>query len=256
MLRLIAAISILPVILTGCGSSGNAGLEPRGKLYRGVDVVEFLDDTSPPEIEPEYLIGVGDRLDIVFFVHRELTAQSLPVRTDGRITLPYVGDIAAAGFTPMELDSMLTVRFSEVLRDPNLSVIVRETAKKLVYVLGQVERPGGFPIDNRVSVLGAIALAGGFASGAKSDHVLVIRRNGHDKIVGAEINVASVTSGYNVANDIWLKNYDIVFVPKTRLRSVADFVEILNDIVYPIVDTGYRAWLLSEQVDVLFLQSN
>ncbi len=72
--------------------------------------------------------------------------------------------------------------------------------------------------------------------GAKTTHVLVIRRKGPEKIVGIEVNVASITSGYNVQSDIWLRNYDIVYVPKTRLQSAGEFIAIINDILYPPVD--------------------
>lgn len=256
MRRIASILVVCGLFLSSCGAP-KSGLEERGELYRGGDVMEFLDATAPPGVEEEYLIGVGDRLDVVFFVHKELSTPGLLVRTDGRITMPYVGDVRAAGLTPMQLDSTLSSLYSEVLRDPNLSVIVKEPAEKLVYVLGQVKRAGGFKFETRVSVLGAVALAGGLDEGAKTSHVLVIRRDGADRIVGAEINIAAATSGYNVANDIWLKNYDIVFVPKTRLKSAAEFVQLMNEILFPPVDIALRGWqvqVLRQQLE--FLQSN
>jgi len=233
---------LLALLLAGCGSPNHANMQPSANVYRGDDVVRFLNSTSPPAVEREYLIGVGDRLDIKFFVHKELSAERILVRSDGRITLQYVGDVPAAGLTPMQLDSALTTRFAEVLRDPNLSVIVAEPAEKLVYVLGEVKAPGGFDFDTRVSLLGAVAMAGGLLNGAKSNHVLVIRRDGPDKVVGAEIDLASAAKGERIGNDIWLRNYDIVFVPKTRLKSTADFVSILYDVVYKPLDIGVRGW--------------
>ncbi len=253
MTRRLAIILVLAVLSIGCAAR-NVGLEPRGKLYTSDDVKGFLESTAPLEAEEEYIIGIGDRLDVIFFVHKELSTLGLLVRSDGRITLPYVGDVRASGMTPMRLDSTLTVGFSEVLRDPNLSVIVREPAEKLVYVLGQVERPGGFKFQTRVSVLGSIALAGGLSRGAKTTHVVVIRRDGPEKIVGVEINMAMVTSGNNVANDIWLKNYDIVYVPKTRLQSAGEFVEIVYDILFPPLDLALRGWtvqVLWQQLDYI-----
>jgi polysaccharide export outer membrane protein len=246
MMRFLAAMMALAVLSAGC-SAGNAGREAPGKLYAQSELDSFVADTNPPESERDYVIGVGDRLDIVFFVHKELSTVDLLVRSDGRITLPYVGDVRAAGSTPMQLDSTLTYRFSEVLREPNLSVILRAPAEKLVYVLGQVKEPGGFPYTDRVSLMHALALAGGFDRGSKNSHILVIRRKGPEKIVGIEVNVAAITNGGHLENDIWLKNYDIVYVPKTRLQSASDFIAIINDILFPPVDILLRGW----QIEVL-----
>ena len=251
--RLLSIIAALVVLCAGC-SSNNAGREKPGELYARSDLAAFVEDTDPLESERDYVIGIGDRLDVVFFVHKELTTVDLLVRSDGRITLPYVGDVDAAGVTPMQLDSTLTYRFSEVLREPNLSVILKAPAEKLVYVLGQVKAPGGFPYDTKLSVVQALALAGGMERGAKTSHVLVIRRKGPEKIVGIEVNVASITSGYNVQSDIWLRNYDILYVPKTRLQSAGEFIAIINDILFPPVDLLVRGWqiqVMKQQLDVI-----
>lgn len=251
--RLFAIILFLAALSAGC-SSNNAGREKPGELYEQDQLGQFVEDTDPLESQEDYVIGIGDRLDVVFFVHKELTTIDLLVRSDGRVTLPYVGDVDAAGVTPMQLDSTLSYRFSEVLREPNLSVIVRAPADKLVYVLGQVKAPGGFPYDTKLSVVQAIALAGGIERGAKTSHVLVIRRKGPEKIVGIEVNVASITSGYNVQSDIWLRNYDILYVPKTRLQSAGEFIAIINDILYPPVDLLVRGWqiqVMKQQLDII-----
>ncbi len=241
MNRWLALALSLVVLSQGC-SSQNAGLEPRGEFYKKTELAEFVKDTTPPETENDYIIGVGDRLDVVFFIHRDLTTKNLLVRSDGRITLPYVGDVMAEGHTPMELDSTLSARFSEVLRDPNLSVIVGEPAEKMVYVLGQVKNSGGFEYETSLSLVQAVAKAGGFVRGAKQQHVLVIRREGLNRVVGAEISVKEITSGYNVQRDIWLRNYDIVYVPKTRLESAAELMQTVGDILGPPVDIIWRGW--------------
>jgi polysaccharide export outer membrane protein len=253
VVRLSAIVFFLAALSAGC-SSNNAGREKPGELYGQDQLGAFVEDTDPLVSQEDYVIGIGDRLDVVFFVHKELTTVDLLVRSDGRITLPYVGDVDAAGVTPMQLDSTLSYRFSEVLREPNLSVILREPAEKLVYVLGQVKTPGGFPYQTKLSVVQALALAGGMDRGAKTTHVLVIRRKGPEKVVGIEVNVASITSGYNVQSDIWLRNYDILYVPKTRLQSAGEFIAIINDILFPPVDLVLRGWqieVLRQQLEVI-----
>lgn len=253
MTRSLSFILVLAVISLGCASHKPA-MGPRGDVYERDQVSEFLRDTATPDSGNAYIIGIGDRLDVVFFVHKELSTIELLVRSDGCITLPYVGDVVAVGVTPMRLDSTLTTKFSEVLRDPNLSVIVREPADKLIYVLGQVKRPGAYPYETKMSLLQALALGAGFERGAKVSHVLVIRREGLQKIVGVEVDVAAMFAGHNLEQDFWLKNYDIVYVPKTRLESAAEFMQIIYDILYPPVDLLMRGWtaqVMWEQIDYL-----
>ncbi len=243
------------VLIAVCGcfaacSSGRSQVDARPGVYPEQQLGEFLKDTAPSQ-DNEYLIGIGDRLHIVFFFHENLSRKPLLVRSDGRITLPYVGDVMAAGRTPMQLDTLLTIKFSEILKDPNLSVIVDETAESTVYVLGEVKLPGGYPHSQAITLVHALALAGGFGKGAKSNHVLVIRRQGASRIVGVEVNVKAIMNGEQMQNDFFLRNHDIVFVPKTRIQSVADFVGAVDAIVSPPVNLFLRGW----QIEVLRQQT-
>jgi polysaccharide export outer membrane protein len=251
--RIFFAVVAALVLGLGC-SSNKEGLEPRGDFYKEDQLGDFLADTAPPQQDNEYIIAVGDKLDVVFFIHRELTTTNLLVRTDGRITLPYVGDVMAAGYTPMQLDSTLTAEFSEVLREPNLSVIVKQPAEKIVYVLGQVVRGGGYDFQTNISLVQAVARAGGLERGAKADHIVVIRREGLDRVVGIEVSLNKITSGYNVGGDFWLRNYDIVYVPKTPLQSTADLMTTVDEILRPPVDIIFRGWqikVLQDQYEFL-----
>jgi len=241
MSRIFFIVICALVVSLGCASDKDTRT-PRGDFYKEKELGEFLTDTASPQQQNEYIIAIGDKLDVVFFIHRELTTNNLLVRSDGRVTLPYVGDVMAAGYTPMQLDSTLTAEFSEVLREPNLSVIIRDPAEKIVYVLGQVIHGGGFEYETSISLIQAVARAGGYDRGAKSNHVVVIRREGLDKVVGIEVNLDAITSGYNVGSDFWLRNYDIVFVPKTRLESAADLMQTVDEIIRPPVDIIFRGW--------------
>jgi len=224
-----------------------------GQVFDQREVSEFVSTTQAPQgILPEYYIGVGDHLDVVFFFHEDLTTQNLLVRTDGRITLPYVGDIMAAGNTPMGLDSLLTQQFSEILRDPNLSVIVREVPDQMVYVLGEVPHGGGFDFDRHITLVQALARAGGLDNGAKTNSVLVIRREGLNKIVGVQVDVKAILNGETISDDFMLRNYDIIYVPKTRLKSAAEFMTLVYDVIEPGANLLLRGWTLSlvqQQVD-------
>lgn len=236
--------TIFLLMCLGCAGGGGAPQVERGPISTWSNeekLEEFTKETQPGELIDEYIIGVGDILDVVFFFHDDLTTQDLEVRRDGRITLPYVGDVMAAGRTPMQLDSTLTASFSEILRDPNLSVIVRSTPDKHVYVVGHVPRPGGYPFDYNISLIEALSLGGGLIPGSKSDQVLVIRRQGLDEITAVEVNVKSILDGGAVEQDFLLRDHDIVYIPKTRIHKVGDFVQELHRISGPPVDALLRA---------------
>jgi polysaccharide export outer membrane protein len=125
------------------------------------------------ESEP-YRIGREDVLDVAVWRDPDLS-RSIPVRPDGLISLPIVGEVQAAGKTPSELESSIRNRLEPYLKDPKVTVIVREANSSRVFVTGQVQRPGAYPIKGRVSVVQAIALAGGFAEFANSNALVVIR---------------------------------------------------------------------------------
>ena len=243
-----------------CGSSqpppsdgdADAAAKPSKSLYKRQELGEFLQDTDPNRNTNQYLIGVGDRLDVVFFYHDELTTLDLLVRPDGRITLPYVGDIMAAGHSPMNLDSTLTGHFEEILRDPNLSIIVRSTSLPRVYVLGEVEQPGHFDIPVDITVLQAISRAGGHTAGAKLGSVLVIRRERVDRVVAVVVDVGAIMAGAAIQNDFQLSNNDVVYVPKTRIRATADFMQELDDIVRPPLEWIVRGLQISVLRDEFF----
>jgi len=251
MLRVLIAPGLV-IGLSAC-SSNRRPVGAGGGVYPPEQLGQFLRDTAPPRQANDYIIAVGDRLDVAFFFDRDMNQERLLVRSDGRITLPYTGDVMAAGRTPMQLDTLLTNRFAEILKDPNLSVIVVETARTMVYVLGEVRNPGGYPFRRSVSLVQALALAGGLSNGAKSNHVLVIRRKGLQGIVGVEVNAKAIIQGEQVQNDFLLRDFDIVYVPKTRIQSIADFAQTLDQIVSPPTDLFLQGWqvqVLREQLEL------
>ncbi len=132
--------------------------------------------TAPAASEPEpYRIGREDVLDVSVWRDPELS-RVMPVRPDGFISLPIVGDVAAAGKTPSELASEIRQKLQPIVQEPRVTVLVREVNSARVYVTGEVAHPGAYPLRGRVSVLQAIALAGGFTDFANRDGILVVRK--------------------------------------------------------------------------------
>jgi polysaccharide biosynthesis/export protein len=124
-----------------------------------------------------YQIGPEDVLDISVWKAVELS-RTVPVRPDGKISLPLVNDIQAAGLTPTNLRDQITTRLSEYLPSPEVSVMVREVHSRKVSVVGAVKTPGRFELKSPMTVLELIALAQGFTDFASRDRIVVLRQNG------------------------------------------------------------------------------
>lgn len=240
----LSVIALLSMALTGCSSQKLTvdSSFPTSQYFQRDELREFFQASGPSILPEEYVIGVGDHLDILFPLHRDLTAQDLVVRRDGRVSLPYLGDVMAAGLTPMGLDSVLTDMYSGILKQPEISVVVRETPERMVYVMGQVRYQGGVKTNMDISLTQAIALAGGFAPGAKETNVVVIRRVGAKRIIAVEVDVEKILQGKALENDFLLKDYDIVYVPKTRLKSAADVASNLNELLNLPFNLISRGW--------------
>jgi polysaccharide export outer membrane protein len=240
-------VVLVALMAAGC-SSGIRGADRSEGWYDRKSLDAFVTDTQtppPPVIDPDYVIGVGDLLEVVFPYHTNLTQRDIVVRRDGRISLPYVGDQMAAGITPMDLDSLLTVRFAEILRDPNLSVIVEKSAPLKVYVLGEVKNPGRVDFDDELTMMQSIAAAGGFQKGALSAHAILIRRQSVSKIVGVEVDLKAVMQGARLSNDLRLRNYDIVFIPQHPIFTAADFMQAIGDIITVPLDAVFKGWQIA-----------
>ena len=135
--------------------------------------------TNRPPAAPvrEYTIGVDDVLEISVW-ENPLVSRVVPVRPDGRISLPLLNDIEAAGLTPMALQKTLTSALEPYIKSPLVSIIVREVHSFKVSVVGRVKTPGRYELTSPVTVLEMIAIAGGLGDYAEKDGIVVFRREG------------------------------------------------------------------------------
>jgi polysaccharide biosynthesis/export protein len=124
----------------------------------------------------EYRLAIGDKLRIEVYKDPQIS-QSLEIRPDGRITLPLIGDVPAAGATPRELTTTLTDRLREYMTNPVVTVIVSEATPPMIYVMGEVNSPGGQTVRGPVTVLQALAMAGGFREFANTRRIRILRKN-------------------------------------------------------------------------------
>ncbi len=171
------------------------------------NVSPMADD--PPE-KGEYRIGKEDVLDVVVFREPELS-RVVPVRPDGRISLPLAGEVEAAGKTASELGQGLTKMLAPYVHDATVSVLVREVNASKVFVLGEVIHPGGFPLRGPMSVMQAIAVAGGRTPYA-GDKVVWLRQKADGTTNRATLSFDDMVKG-EVRGAIWLRGGDVLYVP-------------------------------------------
>ncbi len=164
-----------------------------------------------PALPTDYVIGAEDVLSIVFWREQEMSTDVV-VRPDGKISLPLVKDVQAAGYTPEELTRVLVDAASKYVSQPNATVIVKAINSRKVFIVGQVAKPGGFPLPGNMTVLELIALAGDVLEFAKSKNVVVVRRE-HGSEQRFNFNYKDVIKGRNVEQNILLKSGDTVIVP-------------------------------------------
>jgi polysaccharide export outer membrane protein len=157
----------------------------------------------------EYRLGGGDKLRIEIYKDPQLS-QSLQVRPDGKITLPLVGDVEAAGRTPLELRDVIATSLKEYITNPTVTVIVVEATAAMAYVTGEVNHPGAVNLQAPLTVLQALALAGGLKEFADAKNIRILRR--------APTGVQTITFNYKDAvksarAPVYLRPGDTVVVP-------------------------------------------
>ncbi|MBC7952488.1 MAG: polysaccharide biosynthesis/export family protein [Rhodospirillaceae bacterium] len=179
---------------------------------------------APSSTSSGYIIEPGDALDVRFFYNPELNEEVM-VRPDGNISLPLVGEMRAAGRSPTQLEGLLRDSYSRELRQAAITVIVKGFAGQRVYVDGEVGEPQMVNIAGNLSAMQAVASAGGFKPSARKGEVLVIRRAGTPKPVVIPVDLDAAISGTDTSQDILLQPYDVVFVPKTAIAEVNQFVD-------------------------------
>lgn len=160
----------------------------------------------------QYVIGLGDILEVHVWKEPELSRTALPVRMDGRVALPLLGDVVAAGKTPTELALFIQQRLKEFIGEPAVSVLLSENRSRRYYVIGQVEKGGEFLIDFPISVLQAIARCGGFREWAKTSEIVVIRReSGREKKLLFDFD--AVRKGSDPGKNLLVAPGDTIIIP-------------------------------------------
>lgn len=159
-----------------------------------------------------YRIGVDDVLNISVWHEPDLT-RTVPVRPDGKISLPLVGDVMAAGKTAVTLQGELKLALSKYVKDPELTVAVAEIRSRRINVIGEVNRPGAYPLTQSMGVLDALAQAGGLRDFAKKKDIYVLRELPDGERQRLPYSYENVLKAKHGAQDITLEPHDTVVVP-------------------------------------------
>jgi len=173
-------------------------------------------DAPPQRVSPvkpdSYVIGAEDVLAINVWKEQELS-KSVPVRPDGMISLPLLGDVKATGLTPLQLQDVLTTELKKYISDPQVTVIVNQVNSLTFNVVGEVLKPGYYPLTRRMTILDAIAMSGGFRDFAKTKKIYVLRTDADGKQLRLPFNYKNVIKGKTSSQNIELQPRDTLVVP-------------------------------------------
>lgn len=165
----------------------------------------------PATTDPDYVIGPQDVLAINVWKEPEVSG-AVPVRPDGKISVPLLDDVQAAGFTPMQLAALLSERLNQYITEPRVTVTVTGINSKRVYLMGEVGRVGALPMLPNMTVLQALAAGGGFSEFANLKKIYILRIE-KGKQIRIPFNYKQVIKGEAPEQNILLKPGDTIVVP-------------------------------------------
>jgi polysaccharide export outer membrane protein len=161
--------------------------------------------------DPNYIIGPEDELIVNVWREGDLS-RSVPVRPDGKISLPLLNDVQASGLTPMQLGSEITIRLKKFIADPQVTIILSRVNSQRIYIVGEVGHAGAFSLVPNMTVLEALSSAGGCSPFAKQNKIYILRlENGQE--IRRPFNFKEVLGGRRMEQNILLKPGDTIVVP-------------------------------------------
>jgi protein involved in polysaccharide export with SLBB domain len=217
---LLALVAAALSCLSGCAGSGGDAV---------VDVDDYVRTTGGSDA---YLLRVGDELEISFPAAPRL-AYKTPVSPAGTVSVPSGGEVMVVGKTIDEARAAIEERMASLLLDPGALVTLSELGEQAVYVLGEVNKPGAVRTTGSISVAMALAEAGGLLSTGKPSSVMVVRTTGVEEAVAIKVDVSKVLTGRDLSNDLPLVANDVVYVPKSVIGQVDEFVDLFFNRIAP-----------------------
>jgi polysaccharide export outer membrane protein len=166
---------------------------------------------TDPAVPPGYVIGTDDVLSIVYWKDKDMSADA-QVRPDGRIALPLINEVHAAGLTPEQLREKLTEESKKYMEDANITVVVRQINSRKAFITGEVNKPGPYPLTAATTVMQLISMAGGLREYANGKKIIIMRTE-NGRSISLPFNYRDVTAGKRLEQNVELKPGDTVVVP-------------------------------------------
>jgi polysaccharide export outer membrane protein len=180
---------------------------------------------APPQ-QGRYQLRNGDTLDLTFVYVPEFN-QSVTIQPDGYVTLKGVGEVRAGGLTLPELKKSVEAKYTGILREPDVSIEIKDFEKPFFLAQGEVLKPGKYELRSDIKLSEAVAIAGGMSSSAKHSQVLLFRRGKGDQVDVKEIDLKRVLSGKDLERDVRIQAGDMIFVPKSRISKVKEYATMV-----------------------------
>lgn len=234
-------LSILPLLISlliGCASTD---IKTKEEKTNAAEHHENDEKINKVRIS-EFILGVGDTIEISVYRQEDLQ-KTVKIDKSGRIMLPLIGDVQAAGVGIFKLRDEIKEKLSKYLIDPQVLVAISTVQSQKIMVLGEVNNPGVFTLDTDIGILEAISKAGGMTKDAKMANVLIIRR-GQGRPEVTSLNLKKVFNGGDISQNLILQNGDIIYLPRVTIANVSRFFSHLSDILSPFVmfETGAVLW--------------
>jgi len=229
--RSLLYLLLMFVVLIGCAST-----EP------------LPDNAKPEEFKKEdfrvseFVIGVGDTVEFAVYRQDGLT-KSVKIDSSGKVMFPLIGDVQVAGKSAFKLRDELKERFSVYLVNPQVTVTVTAISSKKFIVLGEVTTPGLYTLDADLTIIEAIAKAGGMTHHAQENKIIVIRR-GKEKPELLSFSFGNIRKKGDFTGDVRMQSGDIVYVSTKAIADMARFMTYIGQIIQPIVsiESGTVLW--------------
>jgi polysaccharide export outer membrane protein len=228
-------------VMLSVSCSGNKAAENERKVMELIRA-EAVAPSSPPLV-----LGEGDKIRVSVWRQEDLDREVL-IDPGGDISLPLIGVIKASGLTASQLRDDITLRLSKYFVDPKVEVALVNLRSNNVYVLGEVNSPGFFVIDRRISALEAISMVKGFTVDANEEYVLLVRsKKGLAEVLALNLDIREMAKSGKSIQNVALKNQDVLYVPPKTIASVERFMVRLSKILRPFIDIE-RGIIMSQDV--------
>jgi polysaccharide export outer membrane protein len=200
------------VLIVMGGRSGRAQSSSGDKSLAASTIEQSDTGASNKPHDENFIIGNDDLLAISVWKEPDLT-KDVPVRSDGKISLPLVGEMQATGRTPLQLERDITAKLTNFITAPEVTVIVKQVNSRKFNMLGEFNKAGSYPLTAATTIMDAIAMAGGFKDFAKKSGVYILRKGPDGQEIRINFNYKDFIKGKNPSQNIRLEPNDTIIVP-------------------------------------------